>query len=160
MQPLPRPKFAGRIVKEFPVPLKKVTECECDRCHRKWWVEGDPKTPRVRGQLFIPEGEEPDGEPPEGGALLPGVVLGLGGVTYEIDFEVLCASCTRTVRNYIAGILRIKSDLDKMLDSEAKEEGAETPSLDDSEITTIEDPSAHDGSRPARPAARSPSSSP
>lgn len=83
--PLIRPKLHGRVIERIPVAQNKVIQWVCDRCEAQ---ELRPQTP---------ESEFKD---------RPALSLEFNGqITSWLD---LCESCSKTVGNYIANILKAK----------------------------------------------------
>jgi hypothetical protein len=104
------------------VPGKTVVQYSCSRCPRVWYEEQARVVAKLIVRLTGSDGEE----------------------VVHADYDTLCESCEKTVRNYVKGLIR---DLKKISSTKvrAKKGGDDPPT--ESEDSTSSDPSPErDGS--------------
>ena len=89
------------------MPKKLVVEYECDRCNRVWYEN-------------YTEGEQP----PETNSLSVTLKKPDAKSVKEIQFSVMCESCTKTVTNLLASLSKLEK---KSPEVKAKEEPKDSP---------------------------------
>jgi hypothetical protein len=100
--PLLRPHYYGRLVV---MPKKSVIECVCDRCGRVWYEDWSPSGEEKKpGGSFRLELTMPD------------------ATSTTVAYDVLCATCSKAVVNYVAHITRELKTVSK-----AKKKAPEAP---------------------------------